>query len=233
MKKLFALFAIAAVTVLAQSAPSFTVQQGTALAATRPCSGSQNVGSIYTQITNPSITWVCSQIGSNALGNGAYGWVSALTGTGGTGVYVTLTGTQTLTNKTLTAPTLTTPALGAATGASVAITGSYTSTLATGTAPLVITSTTPVAHLTSQVLAYNAAGTQQLESKAVFGTCTLGTSCVVTFAGSAAWTSSSSYRCSATDQTTAAATKVVNDSASQATFTGTSTDVLSFVCIGN
>jgi len=36
---------------------------------------------------------------------------------------VTLTGTQTLTNKTLTSPILTTPAIGAATGASVVLTG--------------------------------------------------------------------------------------------------------------
>jgi hypothetical protein len=39
---------------------------------------------------------------------------------------VTLTGTQTLTNKTLTSPTLTTPAIGAATGTSLELTGSLT-----------------------------------------------------------------------------------------------------------
>ena len=39
---------------------------------------------------------------------------------------VTLTGTQTLTNKTLTSPTLTTPAIGVATGTSLELTGSIT-----------------------------------------------------------------------------------------------------------
>ncbi len=132
-----------------------------------------------------------------------------------------------------TTPTLVTPVLGAATGTTISLSGAYTSTLASGSAPLVITSTTPVAHLTSQVLAYNAAGTQQLESHAVFGTCTLGSTCVITFTGSAAWTSNSSYYCAATDRTAAAAIKVVNDTSSQATFTGTGTDVLGYVCIGN
>lgn len=36
---------------------------------------------------------------------------------------VTLTGTQTLTNKTLTSPVLTTPAIGAATGTSIVLSG--------------------------------------------------------------------------------------------------------------
>lgn len=108
-----------------------------------------------------------------------------------------------------------------------------TSTLSTGTAPLVVTSTTPVANLTGQILAYNAAGTQQTSTHAVFGICILGTSCTLTLTGSAAFSSTSSYACSATDQTSAAATKIVNTAASTVTITGTGTDTLSYVCIGN
>lgn len=65
---------------------------------------------------------------------------------------VTLTGTQTLTNKTLTNPTLTTPNIGAATGTSLSVSGSLTSTVATGTAPLVVSSTTKVANLNAEMV---------------------------------------------------------------------------------
>ena len=63
--------------------------------------------------------------------------------------------------------------------------------------------------------------------------CTLGTDCAVTFAGIAAFSAATSYHCAATDQTAAAAVKVVNTSATVATFTGTGTDVLGYVCVGN
>jgi hypothetical protein len=108
-----------------------------------------------------------------------------------------------------------------------------TSTVTTGTAPIVAASTTPVANLTGQVLAYNPAGTQQTSAHTVFWTCTLGTSCVITLSGSAAFTSASSYYCSGTDQTAAAAVKIVNSAAGTITVTGTGTDVISGVCIGN
>lgn len=65
---------------------------------------------------------------------------------------VTLTGTQTLTNKTLTSPTLTTPNIGAATGTSLSVSGSFTSTVATGTAPLVVSSTTKVNNLNAEMV---------------------------------------------------------------------------------
>lgn len=65
---------------------------------------------------------------------------------------VTLTGTQTLTNKTLTNPTLTTPNIGAATGTSLSVSGSFTSTVATGTAPLVVSSTTKVNNLNVEMV---------------------------------------------------------------------------------
>lgn len=114
-----------------------------------------------------------------------------------------------------------------------AVSGAITSTLATGSAPLVVASTTPVANLHGKVLAYNPGGTQQVGAHAVFGKCTLGTDCAVTLTGAAAFTNTTSYYCAATDQTSAAAVKVVNTAGGTVTFTGTGTDVISFVCIGN
>ncbi len=252
MKRIIALFAIAAAVVLAQPAPpNLTVTSGYTLVTQKTCNDA-TLGSIYTYAQPPasgfSGAYVCQQIGSTSLGTGAYGWIALAnqSGTPGSGTVTVATGkaaaiSNSLTfagtdGTTLTGPT--TSATLARTDSAQTFTGVQTfssapvSSVTTGTAPLTITSTTPVANLTGQVLAYNAAGTQQTSAKTVFGACTLGTSCVITFAGSAAWTSIGSYQCSGTDQTSAAAVKVVNDSASQATFTGTSTDVISYVCIG-
>lgn len=109
----------------------------------------------------------------------------------------------------------------------------FTSTLASGTAPFVITSTTPVANLTTVPTTYNHSGTQQTGVHIVIDTCTLGTSCSVTLTGSAVFTSISSYQCSATDTTSAAAVKFAPASGSTFALTGTGTDVLSYHCIGN
>lgn len=79
--------------------------------------------------------------------------------------------------------------------------------------------------------ATNAAGTAITGLKLVIDKCTLGTNCAVTF--TVPFTSQTSYQCTGTDQTAAAAVKVVNTSASVATFTGTGTDVISFICGGN
>lgn len=118
-------------------------------------------------------------------------------------------------------------------GTTIAVAGQVTSTLATGTAPLVIASTTPVANLTSVPTTYDAAGTQQTGVHVVKGNCTLGTSCAVTLVGSAVFTSISSYECSATDETSAAAVRFAPSSGSAFALTGTGTDVLSFHCVGN
>jgi hypothetical protein len=80
---------------------------------------------------------------------------------------------------------------------------------------------------------YNAAGTLQTAVHIVEDTCTLGTSCAVTLAGSAAFTSASTYRCAANDATAANAVRVNQASGTSVTFTGTGTDVISFVCVGN
>jgi len=111
--------------------------------------------------------------------------------------------------------------------------GQNVNTLATGTAPFVVASTTPVNNLTGQLLARNAAGIQQTNARSVYGTCTLGTNCVVTFAGASAWTAANSYVCTATDQTAAQPVKVVNTSNSVVTFTGTGTDVVAYACFGS
>lgn len=111
--------------------------------------------------------------------------------------------------------------------------GQITSTIATGAAPFIVASTTPVANLTTSPLAYNISGTQQTGVHFVYGHCTLGTSCAVTLTGSAIFTGTTSYECSATDETSAAATKFAPASGSSFALTGTGTDVLSWHCVGN
>lgn len=80
---------------------------------------------------------------------------------------------------------------------------------------------------------YNHSGTLQALSHTVSDTCTLGTNCGVTLTGSAVFTSSSSYRCAASDATAANAVRVNQTSGSAVTFTGTGTDVVSYLCIGD
>lgn len=80
---------------------------------------------------------------------------------------------------------------------------------------------------------YNHSGTKQASPHIVIDTCTLGTDCAVTLTGSAVFTSSTSYVCVVQDDTAAAATKVVQSSGSAFTITGTGTDVLRYICLGN
>jgi hypothetical protein len=107
------------------------------------------------------------------------------------------------------------------------------SSLVTGTAPFVISSTTPVANLTTVPATYNAAGTQQTAVHLVFGKCTLGTDCDVMFTGPAAYTGPDTYECTAMDQTAAAAVRVNQTSGSAVTFTGTGKSVIRYSCVGN
>lgn len=118
-------------------------------------------------------------------------------------------------------------------GTTLSESGQITSTLASGTAPFSITSTTPVANLTTVPTTYNHSGTQQTAAHIVEDSCTLGTSCSVTLTGSAVFTSSSSYQCTAADQTAANAVKFAPSSGSAFSLTGTGTDLLSYICIGN
>jgi hypothetical protein len=80
---------------------------------------------------------------------------------------------------------------------------------------------------------FNSTGTTQTASHIVIGTCTLGTSCVVTLTGASVFTGAASYVCTAVDQTAAAAVKIVQASGSAFTLTGTGTDILQYTCVGN
>jgi hypothetical protein len=122
-----------------------------------------------------------------------------------------------------------------------AITGSSTvqgtrliSTVATGTAPLTVTSTTPVSNLTTVPTTYNKLGTQNTNVHIVTGQDTLAAGTMtITLSGSAVFTSSSSYAVVATDATATNAVRVTLTSGSQFTLTGTGTDVISWIAIGN
>jgi hypothetical protein len=112
-------------------------------------------------------------------------------------------------------------------------TGQVTSTVPTGLAPFVITSTTPVANLTTVPATYNHSGTQQTAAHIVQDSCTLGTDCAVTLTGASVYTSSTSYTCVCEDDTAIAACKVAQSSGSAFTVTGTGTDAIRYVCVGN
>jgi hypothetical protein len=81
---------------------------------------------------------------------------------------------------------------------------------------------------------YNHTGVfQNVLPHTVSDVCTLGTSCSVTLTGASVFTSSTSYQCVCTDQTSAAACKFAPSSGSAFALTGTGTDVLSYLCAGN
>jgi hypothetical protein len=113
-------------------------------------------------------------------------------------------------------------------------TGQLSNNLATGTPPFVITSTTPVPNLTTVPTTYNHSGTQQTAVHIVEDTATLSTGAVtVTLVGSAQFTSNATYSCTANDNTAANPVQVTQTSASSITFTGTGSDVVHYICVGN
>lgn len=105
--------------------------------------------------------------------------------------------------------------------------------VATGTAPFSVTSTTPVANLTTVPTTYNHSGTQQTATHLVQDTCTLGTDCGVTLSGAAVYTNATSYTCTCQDDTAIASCRVNQTSGSAFTITGTGTDVIRYQCVGN
>jgi hypothetical protein len=111
--------------------------------------------------------------------------------------------------------------------------GQFITALATGTAPLSVASTTPVANLTAVPTTYIANGTQITNTHVVVGECTLGTNCGVTLSGAAVFTGTANYFCSVADSTATNAARVNKTSGSGFTITGTGTDVIQYVCIGN
>lgn len=118
--------------------------------------------------------------------------------------------------------------------------GSTTIPATTGTSPFVIGSTTPVSNLTAVPTTYNAAGTQQINTHVVEDTGTLvsGTpsTATITLAGSAVFTSNTSYKCTVTNSTTPAnGLGIAYTDGSHFVVTGpnTVTDSFSFHCVGN
>lgn len=143
-----------------------------------------------------------------------------------------------LSGKTFAAPGAiggTTP--GSAAHTTISATGQVTSTLATGTAPLVIASTTPVANLTAVPATYNHSGTQATAAHVVADTVTLsGGTATVTLTGSAVFTNATSFQCVANSQTGANAVKVDQSTGTPGAtivFTGTGTDVIHYIAVGN
>ena len=123
-----------------------------------------------------------------------------------------------------------------------------TLSIATGTAPLAISSTTAVANLTAtnhpqvqscgttSTCSHTALGTSQI----VMGSAPLvsGTPSAVTITGiNPAFTSTSTYFCVQTDETTTASALVTFSKVSGSSFTitgpATNTDTISYVCVGN
>jgi hypothetical protein len=118
----------------------------------------------------------------------------------------------------------------------------FISTLATGTAPFSVSSTTPVANLTaSNHPTVQDCGTTTTCSHAgltgtqiVKGTAALTAGSTTVTGISPAFTSSTSFVCTANDNTTA--TNLANAkpaSASSITLTGTGTDTIAFICVGS
>lgn len=86
----------------------------------------------------------------------------------------------------------------------------------------------------STVPLYSTSGTLVSGPHMVTGSVALAAgTATVTLSGSAAYTSSTSYACTANDTTAAAAVKVGQTSGTSITFTGTSTDTVQFMCAGS
>jgi hypothetical protein len=104
-----------------------------------------------------------------------------------------------------------------------------------GRSPFSVASTVPVANLTTVPTTYNHSGTQQANTHIVIDTVPLnmGGTASVTLTGSAMFTMSSTFVCTATDNTGANGIQVINVSGSSITFKGTGSDVIGYVCVGN
>jgi hypothetical protein len=80
---------------------------------------------------------------------------------------------------------------------------------------------------------YNAAGTEQMNTHMVYGSATLAAGTVtVTLSSNAAFSSSSSYKCTVTDAVLNL-TAISYTSGTQFTILGVLTDTVSYVCVGN
>ena len=95
-----------------------------------------------------------------------------------------------------------------------------------------VTGTLPVAN--GGMATYNATGTLQTSPHVVIhaGTLSAGT-LTVTLTGASVFTSNATYQCGAVNATNANAFKIAKTSGSQFVITGTGSDVISIVCVGN
>ncbi|MHA6905485.1 hypothetical protein JK151_08835 [Ralstonia syzygii subsp. celebesensis] len=148
--------------------------------------------------------------------------------TANTGRFTTLTTTGAATPASLStsSATITGGSVdGTPVGATTASTGRFTTVTASGNITTTGSGTLPV---------YNTAGTGSGGPHMVTGNVALSSgSATVTFSGSAAFGSLASYVCTATDNTAANAVKVSNGSGTSMTITGTGTDSVLFMCVGN
>ncbi len=92
---------------------------------------------------------------------------------------------------------------------------------------------TDVAGLSEVPQVYNHSGTIEASAHIVQDSCVLGTNCSVTLAGSAIFTSSTTYTCTANDDSSISAVGVTQTSGSAVAFTGTGVDTIRYVCVGN
>jgi hypothetical protein len=100
--------------------------------------------------------------------------------------------------------------------------------------PFVLLNRSAKADSSTSMRVYDISGNEQMSSHIVIGTAALsvGTK-TITLTNGAVFTSSSSYRCSVTDSTGLNLTSISYASGSSFTITGTLTDNVSFVCIGD
>ena len=163
-----------------------------------------------TQDDTARSSWLVGQSSFQSSPNDAFYILHGLPGADGLTGYLTITGNT----------------------GTVTIPGNLTSTLATGTAPFTITSTTPVMNLATTPTTYDHNGVQQTNVHVIIDRCTLRTSCTVMLLGVAAFTSSTSYNCSASDETGSQAINFTPISGSVFTLNGTGTDSVAYTCIG-
>lgn len=112
--------------------------------------------------------------------------------------------------------------------------GQITSTVATGTAPIVVTSTTPVAHLTTVPNIGNTAGNQYTNAKEVFDVKTLSSGTyAITFTSPYTFTSSGTYACWCNDLSGTNLCNVTLTSGTAATAHGSGSDLVAIFCAGD
>jgi hypothetical protein len=96
---------------------------------------------------------------------------------------------------------------------------------------LTVSDLPPITNLQQAV--YVNTGPTLANTHIVTGSITIGISTHVTLAGNAAYTSSSSYVCAGTDQTTANPFSLANQTGTQFNVNGTLGDMVNYICVGS